>query len=131
MFCLGFRMEESVLVGGSCEIKLIEIRKDYCRLGFTADKQICIDRMKVRERRNADIANEIRLQCPDLNEAEIADVVEWIWSAIDFAAAETREFEASLAVRKLAAKYESFNVDVAGVSYEVSKSGNDPILMEN
>jgi len=130
MLCLGLYKEDNILIGGLCKVKLIEVRHNYCRLGFTADRTICVDREGSREKRNAEIASEIRLQCPDLNDYEIADVVEWIWSAIDFAAAETREFEASLAVRKLAAKYESFDVGVAGVHYEVSKSGSDPILME-
>jgi carbon storage regulator len=49
MLCLSRKPEESILIGGGIEVKILSVRGDTVRLGIQAPPEVPVHRRKVAE----------------------------------------------------------------------------------
>lgn len=58
MLVLSRKKDQVVCIGDDIEVKVIEIRNGTVRLGITAPKQVEVDRLEIRERKEAEMGGE-------------------------------------------------------------------------
>ena len=126
---------DSIVIGGNIELFVADIHSygRKAKIAITGDKEVCIDRGAVRLRREVELLESVRGQTDGEFSKEDDDIfMDWLWSAIDLAVAEKREFELGKKVRETAKKIgEPINIVLAGKKYQIFKSSEgDLVLME-
>jgi carbon storage regulator len=72
MLVLSRKPNESIMIGDNVEVKIVEVKGDYVKLGITAPKSIPVHRKEIYEaiQRENIAATQTKITDPDLKELD-------------------------------------------------------------